>query len=175
MRFCFAMPLKKHHIKLEVSERERLGKLSRSGKAASVKVQRAKAMLAMDCGPGGPALSDSRASAISGLSVRSLERLRERVCEVGPEGALQRRPRLTPPVEPKVTGEVEAMIVKIACSEAPADAARWTMRLIADRLVELELVESISSETVRLTLKKTISSPGGRKAGASRRRRMPRS
>ncbi|MEZ5303642.1 MAG: helix-turn-helix domain-containing protein [Verrucomicrobiales bacterium] len=96
-------------------------------------------------------------------------------CGRGECAVLQRRPRLTPPVEPKVTGEVEAMIVKIACSEAPADAARWTMRLIADRLVELELVESISSETVRLTLKKTISSPGGRKAGASRRRRMPRS
>ena len=82
--------------------------LSRSLSAAAVKVQRAKAMIAMDCSGGAPALSDS-----------------------------------------KVTGEVEAMMVKIACSEVPADASRWTMQLIADRLIELEVLESISSETVR--------------------------
>ena len=108
------MPLKKHHIKLESDEREYLAKLSRSRKAAVLKVQRAKAMLAMDCGESAPALSDSKAAKLSGLSVRSLERLRERVCEVGPLGALERKPRLTPPVEPKVTGEVEAQMVRIA-------------------------------------------------------------
>lgn len=163
------MPKKKHHIKLDSDERERLEALSRKHKVAAIKAMRSRAMLAMDCGPGGPALSDARASEISGLSVSSLERLRERVCEVGPLQALERKPRLTPPVEPKVTGAVEARMVQIACSPPPHDASRWTMRMIADRLVELEILPSISDETVRRRLKKTTSSRGRRNAGASRR------
>lgn len=162
-----------HHIKLEVEERGRLSKLAGSQKTAALKVQRARAMLAMDCGEKGPAQSDPQAAAISGLSVRSLERLRRRVCEVGPLGALERKPRLSPPVEPKVTGEVEARMVQIACSQAPEDCARWTMKLIAERLIELEIVESISSETVRTTLKKTTLNPGNNNAGASRRKKTP--
>ncbi|MFV1995905.1 MAG: helix-turn-helix domain-containing protein, partial [Verrucomicrobiales bacterium] len=141
------MPVKKHHIKLDADEREQLKILSRSRTAAAVKVQRAKAMLAMDCCEGFPALSDLKVGKVSGLSVRSLQRLRERVCEVGPLGALLRKPRLTPPVEPKVTGEVEAMMVKIACSEVPAAASRWTMKMVAGRLIELEVIESVSSES----------------------------
>ena len=169
------MPKKKHHIKLEADEHKKLSKLAGSQKAAALKVQRARAMLAMDCGENGPAQSDPQAAAISGLSVRSLERLRRRVCEVGPLGALERKVRLTPPVEPKVTGEVEARMVQIACSQAPEDCARWTMKLIAERLIELEVVESISSETVRTTLKKTTLNPGNKNAGASRRKKTPRS
>jgi hypothetical protein len=167
------MPLKKYHIKLEADERKSLGRLAKSQKAAALKVQRAKAMLAMDCGKEGDSNSDSEASTISGLSVRSLQRLRERVCEVGPLGALERKPRLTPPVEPKITGEVEAQIVKIACSQAPKDCTRWTMQLIAERLVELQIVESVSGETVRKTLKKMTSNPGSKSVGASHRKRTP--
>ena len=101
------MPKKMHHIKLDSDERVHLESLTRKQKVAVVKARRSRAMLAMDCGDFGPALSDSKASEFSGLSVSSLERLRERVCEVGPLGALERKPRLTPPVEPIVTGEVE--------------------------------------------------------------------
>ena len=168
------MPIKKHHIKLEADERKHLGKFAKSRKTAVFKVQRAKALLEMDCGEKGPARSDSEVSKISGLSVRSLERLRQRVCEVGPLCALERKPRMTPPVPPKVTGEVEARMVAIACSEVPDDCSRWTMQLIADRLVELEVVESISSETVRVTLKKTTSNPGNKNAGASPRKKTRR-
>ena len=167
------MPLKKYHIKLDRDEREQLTKLSGSRTTAAVKVQRAKAMLAMDCSEGGRGLSDSKAKKISGLSVRSLQRLRERVCEVGPLGALLRKPRLTPPVEAKITGEVEATMVKIACSAVPDDASRWTMQMIADRIVELEVLESISSEAVRTTLKKTTLNRGSRSAGALPRRTTP--
>jgi hypothetical protein len=162
------MPLKKYHIKLDADERAQLKKLSRSRTAAAVKVQRAKAMIAMDCSEGAPSWSDSKVVKLSGLSLRSIQRLRERVCEVGPLGALERKPRLTPPVEPKITGEVEAAMVKIACSEVPDDASRWTMQTIADRIIELEVLESISSEAVRITLKKTISNRGSKSAGASR-------
>ena len=169
------MPKKKHHIKIEADEREKLARLAGSQKAAALKVQRAKAMLAMDCGENGPAQSDPQAAKISGLSVRSLERLRQRVCEVGPLEALERKPRLSPPVAPKVTGEVEARMVQIACSQAPEDCARWTMKLIAERLIELEVVESISSETVRTTLKKTTLNLGNNNAGVSRPRKTRRS
>jgi hypothetical protein len=165
------MPTKKHHIKLDSDEREHLESLTRKQKVSAVKARRARAMLAMDCGLLGPALSDSKASRISGLSVSSLERLRERVCETGALGALERKPRLTPPVEPIVTGEVEARMVQIACSAPPEGRSRWTMRMIAERLIELEVVATISDETVRMTLKKTSSSRGSRNAGASRRKR----
>ena len=167
------MPVKKYHIKLESDEREQLNSLSRSRTAAAVKVQRAKAMLAMNCSEGAPSLSDSKVVILSGLSLRSIQRLRERVCEVGPLGALERKPRLTPPVEPKVTGEVEAVMVKIACSKVPVDALRWTMQMIAERLIELKVLESITSETVRTTLKKTSLNRGNRSVGASRRKKMP--
>ncbi len=163
------MPIKKYHIKLDADEREQLEKLSRSRTAAAVKVQRGTAMLAIDCSEGAPSLSDSEVVKLSGFSLRSIQRLRERVCEVGPLEALERKRRLTPPVQPKVTGDVEAAMVKIACSEVPADASSWTMQMIADRLVELKVLESISSETVRTTLKKTTSNHVSRNAGASRR------
>jgi len=165
------MPLKKYHIKLESDERKSLERLANSQKAAALKVRRAKAILAVDCGEGGPSHSDSEASRISGLSVRSLERLRRRICEVGPLRALERQPRMTPPVEPKITGEVEAQIVKIACSEPPRDCVGWTMQLIADRLIELQILESVSSETVRTTLKKTTLNRGRKNVGVSPRKR----
>jgi hypothetical protein len=162
------MPNKKHHIKLDMEEREKLATITRKHGAAAIKVQRAKALLAVDIGGDGPAATDREAAAGSGLTVRSIERLRARACEVGPIGALERKPRETPPVPAKVTGEVEAGMVKIACSDAPEGRDSWTMDLIAGRLVELGLVESISGETVRVTLKKTSLNPGRRNAGALR-------
>ena len=162
------MPNKKHHIKLTPDERKELETVARKRNAAAVKVQRAKVILAVDIGPGGPGLTDSEASLGSGLTTRSIQRLRARACEVGPIGALERKPRDQPPVPAKVTGEVEATMVKIACSDAPEGRESWTMDLIAGRLVELGLVESISGETVRVTLKKTILNPGRKSAGASR-------
>lgn len=169
----YGMPLKKYHIKLEEDERAELKRMAGSQKASVSKVQRAKALLAMDISANGEALSDSKSSQRSGLSVRSLERLRKRVIEVGALGALERVPRLTPPVEPKVTGEVEAHMIRLACSQPPEGYARWTYKLIAERLVELEIVDSITGQTVRTTLKKTNSSLGNRKAGASRRKKTP--
>ena len=118
-------------------------------------------------------MTDLEASAGSGLTVRSIERLRARACEVGPLGALERKQqRESPPVAAKITGEVEARMIQIACSEVPEGCDRWTMQMIADRLIELEIVESISDESVRTTLKKTTLNPGSRSAGASRRKRM---
>ena len=89
------MPNKKHHIKLSSEEREELQVIARKEGAAVIKVQRARAMLAADCSEGGPGMTDLEASLGSGLSLRSVERLRARVCEVGPLGALERKQRQT--------------------------------------------------------------------------------
>jgi len=169
------MPNKKYHVKLTSDEREELAAITGKQNAAAIKVRRAKALLAMDCGEHGEAATDVEAAKKSGFTTRSLERLRVRVCEVGPLGALERKPRENPPSEPKVTGEIEAHIVQMACSEAPAGSTRWTLKMIAERLVELELVDSIGKETVRMALKKTTLSPGNRSAGASLRKRTPHS
>lgn len=167
------MPNKKHHIKLTTSEREELTSIARSRRAAAFKVQRAKVLLVTDIGSGNVSLTDSGAALASGLSVPSIERLRARVCEVGPLAALERKAREVPPVPSEVTGEVEARMLQIACSEAPEGRESWSMALIAERLVELRIVGSISGETVRRHLKKTRSNPGTPSGGARRRKRMP--
>ncbi len=88
------------------------------------------------------------------MAPATLSRLRKRTCEVGPLEALERKPQTSPSRKKIVDGELEARITQIACSEAPGGRKRWTLRLIAERLVELELVDSISHETVRAAMKK---------------------
>lgn len=158
--FSWVMAKAKHHFKLDVAEREELTKISRSQKAAAIKVKRATALLEMDRGSDGPGLSVAKASKSSGLSPRSLDRLKLRVCESGPLGALERKKREVPPVPPKVTGEIQARIAHIACTDPPEGASRWTLKLIAQEVVELGLLTSISAETVRGALKKTGSDLG---------------
>lgn len=154
------MPRIKHHFKLDAEEREELGKVARSRKAAASNVQRARAILALDRGPGGPSRTIAEAAADSGLSPSSIDRLKVRVGEVGPLEALGRKRRQVPPVPKKITGDVEAHIAHIACTEPPEGAARWTLKLIADRVVELELIGSISKSSVGEVLKKTRSAHG---------------
>jgi hypothetical protein len=97
----------------------------------------------------------------------TVERARRKYHDAGVEHALSERPR--PGATPKLDGTGEAVLVALACSEAPAGRACWTMQLLADRLVELQLVDAISDETVRRTLKKTSSSPGRPSSGVSAR------
>ena len=163
------MPNKKHHVKLTTDEHHELAAVARKQNASTSKAKKARALLAVDCAPGAPSATDKVAAAGSSLTERSLQRLRMRACESGPLGALERKPRETPLVEAKVIGELEAQLVKLACSEAPAGRARWTMKMIAERLVEMDLIDTISGETVRTTLKKTGSSHGSRNAGVSHR------
>jgi len=90
-----------------------------------------------------------------GVGVRTIETIRQRFVEEGLELALERKKRLTPPVEPLLDGEKEAQLIAVCCSKAPPGRERWTLRLLADRMVELEVVDSLSHETVRRVLKKT--------------------
>lgn len=145
---------KKYVVKLSVDERDALKAVIRKGKSAAWKVQRAQALLKCDAGTHGPAWADVKIVEAFGGTTRSLESWRKRAVEEGPLSLLERKPPDSPRVSPKIRGEQEARLTQLACSAAPPGHARWTLRLLAERLVELEIVESVSRETVRRALKK---------------------
>ena len=169
------MPAKIYRIKLTEAERLELESIRDGGSDKALKTRRAIALLLSDEGPGGPAWSDADIQPATGMSPSTLIRLRMRCCEVGPLGALERKPREKPPREIKITGEVEARITTLACSEPPAGHARWTLQLLADHLVEIGVIESISHTSVATVLKKVHSSHGVSNAGASRPSSPPHS
>ena len=145
---------KKYVVQLSLEEREALEQVVRRGKTAAWKIQRAQALLKCDAGPHGAAWSDAKIAEAYGCTTRSLGSWRKRAVEEGPWSLLERKPEDSPRVSPKLDGEKEARLVQLACSQAPQGEARRTLRLLAARLVELEIVESICYETVRRTLKK---------------------
>lgn len=144
---------KKYILKLTAEERAEFEGLVRKGNVAGWKLQRAQALLKCDQGPDGPAWTDERIAEAFGTTVRSLESWRKQAVERGPLSLLERKPRAraTPP---KLDGEREARLTALACSQPPKGLARWSLRLLAERLVELEVVEAVSHETVRRSLKK---------------------
>ena len=121
---------------------------------AAWKVVRANVLLKCDQGPLGPRWTDERLAAAFDLSVRCLEKWRQRAVEEGPLALLERKPRRTPPTPAKLDGAGEAHLTRLACSVPPEGRSRWTLRLLAERSVELEVVASIYHETVRQVLKK---------------------
>jgi transposase-like protein len=146
---------KKYIVKLTADERSELEQMVRKGKAAGWKLQRAHALLRCDQGPEGPAWPDERVAEAHGVTTRSLESWRKQAVERGPLSLLERKPRATPALTGKLDGEKEARLTALACSRPPKGYARWSLRLLAERLVELEVVASISHETVRRAMKKT--------------------
>ena len=105
-----------------------------------------------DAGPEGPGWSDVQIAEAFGCTVRCLENWRKQAVESGPMSLLERKPQ--PPRVGKFDGEKQARLTKLACSQAPAGRARWSLRLLAERVVELEIVDRASYETVRRALKK---------------------
>lgn len=148
----------KHVLKLSEEERGLLSDVAKGTRGRRVvaqwKVLRAKALLECDQGEHGPSRSDGQIAAALGVTERSLQNWRRKAVLEGPEAALERTPRAMPPR--KVDGRVEAHLTKLACSAPPEGRSRWTLRLLADKAVELGLVDSLSHETVRRTLKKTV-------------------
>jgi len=144
---------KKYVLKLTPEERAELEQVVKRGKAAAWKVQRAQALLKCDQGAQGPGWTDERIAEAFGATTRSLESWRKQAVQDGPLSLLERKPR--PPAVPILDGEREAQLVKLACSRAPEGRARWTLRLLAEHLIDLEIVETVSHETVRRALKKT--------------------
>jgi len=162
-----------HRIKLTQDEREELELIRSKGSHKALKYKRASILLLSDESAAGSGLGDEEISQVTASAIRTIERLRKRCCEVGPLGALEPKPRENPPTERKITGEVEASITQLACSEPPKGTSRWTLQLLANRLVEINVIESISHTSVGLVLKKARSSHGVKKDGASRRMRTP--
>jgi len=146
---------KKYVLKLTHEERSELQQVVQKGQVAGWKIQRAYALLQCDQGPEGPGWTDEQIAEAYGITTRSLESWRKQAVEQGPLSLLERKPRSRPPVAPKLDGDQQAHLTAIACSQPPEGQARWTLRLLAERLVALEIVDTISHETVRRALKKT--------------------
>ena len=150
---------KRYVVTLTDEEREQLTALVTKGKAAARALIHARVLLKADQSPGSPAWTDERIREALDIGLCTVMRVRERFVEEGLEAAL--RPRTPAKPRPrKLDGHREAQLITLACSEAPAGRGRWTLRLLADRLVELGCVDALSHETVRRTLKKTRSSRG---------------
>jgi transposase len=149
------MPAKRYVVTLTAQERESLEALTRSGKRSARTITRARVLLLTDQGDGGPAWEDRRAAEALGCGHRTVERVRERFVLEGLDAALAHRPQRRPSREPVLDGAAEAKLIALACSTAPDGRRAWTLRLLADKLVELEVAESVSRETVRRVLKKT--------------------
>jgi transposase len=152
----------KYKVKLAESERSRLNEVSHRGKPSVRTVKRALALLKADEG-----LRDREIAGVLLVNAATVARVRKRFVEEGLEAAVNDRPR--PGRERKLDGKQEAHLIAIACSAAPAGHTHWTLQLLADQVVELEFADSISLETVRQMLKKTNSSRGRRRSGASPR------
>ena len=153
------MPAKKYKVTLTDDERQDLITLVNKGKAAARKITRARILLLADESEAGASWSDDRIVEALGVSRRTVERTREKCVESGLEAALNHK-RTQRPQSKRLDGEAEARLVQLACTDAPDGRERWTMQMLADKLIELEIVETISDETVRTTLKKTNSNPG---------------
>ena len=146
---------KKWIVRLEAEERKQLEQLVRKGKTAAYKIRHAHVLLAVDASDGGTHIADEQVAQTLGIGVRSIESLRRRFVEEGLDAALGRKKRERPSIEPMFDGASEAKLIAVACGPKPDGRARWTLELLADRVVALKIVEHCSRETVRRTLKKT--------------------
>lgn len=147
---------KRYVVQLDAQERERLRQLVNTGKAAGYKIRHANMLLMAD--EDGPSMTDRQISKALGVSIGQMEHLRKRLVEQGLEACLSRKPQEHPSIDPMFDGEKEAKLIALACGKAPDGYGKWSLRLLADRAVELKIVESTSHETVRRCLKKTRSS-----------------
>jgi transposase len=152
--------MKKYKVTLTAEERQQLSELIATGKAAAKKLAHARILLKADAAPGGPAWDDQRIADATEVSTDTVARVRQRFVEQGLAAALVRKQQDRPSRERKLDGRAEARLIALACSAPPDGRKEWTMKLLADRLVELEVVDAISDETVRRVLKKTRSSRG---------------
>jgi hypothetical protein len=162
-----------HRIRLTPEERQQLESRCRKGSLRADWHRSATVLLLADENrPGGPCRDADIALAIH-AHVRTVERIRERAVMGGLDAVLTRKPHPNPKPR-KLDGKAEAVLVALCCSEPPEGRASWTMQLLADKIVELKIVDAIGPECVRRTLKKTLSSHGKTPSGASRPKRMPR-
>lgn len=144
----------KFKVTLTEQERDELRALVTAGKAAARKMNHARILLLADEGEFGPGKTDLDIVEALGTSVRTVERVRKRFVEEGTDQAVNPKPQPKRPGKVKIQGKVEDKLVELACSDPPEGRGRWTVQLLADQLVMLAYVESVSHETVRKSLKK---------------------
>ena len=146
---------KRYLVKLDKDERKELSQLVTKDKVAAKKRTHAQILLLADCDKHGPAWKDEAIAEACQVTVRTVENIRKRLVLEGLESALNRKRQVRPSRQQILDGEKEAKVVALCCGSAPSGHARWTLRLLAERIVELEIVEAVSHETVRRCLKKT--------------------
>jgi transposase len=144
----------RYKVTLTRMEREQLTELTRNGKSPTAKFVYARALLLCDAGEFGDPWRVADVAEALGVTSRTVEHLKQRFVEEGLEAALARKPQRKPR-EAAFDGAFDARLTALACSLAPAGYQRWTVRLLADKLVELKIVDSISTMTVQRSLKKT--------------------
>lgn len=149
----------KYRVTLTLEERQQSIHMTTTGKAAAAKLRHARILLKADAATGGPGCTDAEIANACEVSLATIARIRKTFVEQGLTDALERQ-RPTGRQYRKLDGAQEAQLIAISCSVPPQGQARWTLKLLAERLVELEVVEAVSAETVRRTLKKTTSSRG---------------
>jgi transposase len=149
---------KRYPVTLTDAERDQLKRPIAAGTESARKLARARILLKADQGPDGPGWVDDAIAEAVEVSQPTVARVRKQYVEQGPEAALNRRPP-TREYARKLDGAQEARLIALACSKPPDGEARWSLRLLAGKLVELEVVAAISHQTVRRALKKTSSSP----------------
>ena len=149
----------RYKVTLELEEREQLEQLTRKGKVAAAKLTHARALLLCDQGDHNsePFMVKDAAKAL-GVSTRTIENVKKRFVEEGLESAIERKASTRKP-NIKFDGEFDARIMQLACSESPEGTSRWTIRLLAEKAVELEIVDSVSTMTIHRSLKKTSYAP----------------
>ena len=145
----------RYRVTLTKEERKDLEAISTKGKRAVRTVLYARALLLLDAGEYGPKWVVAQVAKALGTTSRSLEHLKRRFVEEGFPAAIERKKRMTPPREIQFGGEFEAKLIALACSDAPKGRERWTIRLLAEKMVELKIVPSVSPMTICNTLKKT--------------------
>jgi len=161
----------RYKVTLSEQERKELKALTRSGKTQARKFMLARALLLCDAGPDGPAWNVADVAAALGVTSRTIEHLKKRFVEDGLEAALERKARDKPPREIIFDGAFEARLIALACSQAPEGYRRWTLRLLADKAVELNLAPSVSHMTVQRVLKKMNLSLTSENTGKFRRKK----
>ncbi len=158
----------RYRVTLTEQERKDLEALTRNGKTGAKKFIHARALLLCDAGPDGPAWAVADVADALGVTSRTIEHLKQRFVEEGIETALERKSSEKPPREVVFDGAFEARLIALACSDAPEGYDRWTVRLLADKSVELKFASSVSHMTVQRVLKKTNLSLTSANTGKSR-------
>ena len=166
---------KKHVVQLTEDDRQQCRELIRCGKAAARSIMHAQVLLKADAGPEGPGWTDVAIGEAFGVTTVTVANIRKAMVIEGLQAALSHYRGTPGRRERKLDGHQEAYLIALACSEPPEGHARWSLRLLSHRMVELGYVDSVSYNTVGRTLKKTTCSPGGRCASASRPERTPSS